>query len=128
MSTSNTNTNNQSAKKNIRFEHDLIEGIESLKDPLIPFAAWVKQACREKLQRDSAPVNIQVPLDKKATQKVICAPTELSEVDSLVMSLTNEQGLSTRKVAARLTELGYKNGDKDYTHNMVNTIIKNNRK
>lgn len=49
MSTGNLNNNNLSSKKNIRFEHDLIELIEQAKDPLIPFSAWVKQACRDKL-------------------------------------------------------------------------------
>ena len=49
MSTGEKNTNSKSGKKNIRFEHDLVEQIEKAKDPLIPFAAWVKQACREKL-------------------------------------------------------------------------------
>jgi hypothetical protein len=53
MSTSKVNVNNQSAKKNIRFEHDLIEAIESHKDALIPFSAWVKQACKEKLEREN---------------------------------------------------------------------------
>jgi wyosine [tRNA(Phe)-imidazoG37] synthetase (radical SAM superfamily) len=53
MSTGNLNSNSQSAKKNIRFEHDLIEAIENHKDELIPFAAWVKQACREKLERET---------------------------------------------------------------------------
>lgn len=52
MSTLNTNTNAKSSKKNIRFEHELSEAIEQHKDPLIPFAAWVKQACREKLERE----------------------------------------------------------------------------
>lgn len=54
MSTGNLNTNSQSSKKNIRFEHDLIDAIEAHKDPLIPFAAWVKQACREKLEREQS--------------------------------------------------------------------------
>lgn len=56
MSTSNVNNNNKSSKKNIRFEHDLIEQIEQAKDPLIPFAAWVKQACRDKLNGDKVQV------------------------------------------------------------------------
>lgn len=64
MSTKNKNTNDSSAKKNIRFEHELISQIETLKDPLIPFSAWVKRACREKLERDSSS---QVPTNAPKT-------------------------------------------------------------
>lgn len=49
MSTHDLNNNGLSSKKNIRFEHDLIKLIEQSKDPLVPFSAWVKQACRDKL-------------------------------------------------------------------------------
>ncbi|GLT14999.1 MULTISPECIES: YlcI/YnfO family protein [Vibrio] len=52
MSTGNVNKNSQSVKKNIRFEHELVEAIEKNKNELVPFSAWVKQACREKLERD----------------------------------------------------------------------------
>jgi hypothetical protein len=71
MSTSNVNSNNKSSKKNIRFEHDLIEQIEQAKDPLIPFAAWVKQACRDKLNGGvvqvvtSAPKTVRPSVDAK---------------------------------------------------------------
>ncbi|PSU73709.1 recombinase family protein [Photobacterium phosphoreum] len=48
------------------------------------------------------------------------------EVIALVLELT-AQGLSTRKIAAELTQLGYKNKKGvDYTFNMVNTLIKRN--
>jgi hypothetical protein len=49
-----SNTNNESAKKNIRFPHSLIAEIEETKDPLVPFSAWVKAACEEKLAREKA--------------------------------------------------------------------------
>lgn len=48
------NPSNKSTPKNIRFENELLETIESHKDPLIPLAAWVKQACREKLENDKS--------------------------------------------------------------------------
>ena len=117
------NVSNKSTPKNLRIENDLLEAINSHKDQLVPLSAWIKQACKEKLQRENAPISIQVPL-----KDVADAPTVLSEVESLVMSLTDVQKLSTRKVAAQLTEHGYQKDGKDYTHNMVNTIIKNNRK
>lgn len=60
MSTGKLNSNSLSSKKNIRFEHELIEDIESCKDSLIPFSAWVKQACREKLEREKAPVSTPI--------------------------------------------------------------------
>lgn len=53
MSTSNSNTNSKSVKKNIRFENELVEAIENHKDSLIPFSAFVKAACREKIERES---------------------------------------------------------------------------
>ncbi|MGL4937987.1 hypothetical protein [Shewanella sp.] len=67
MSTGSLNSNSQSAKKNIRFEHDLIDAIETHKNPLIPFAAWVKQACREKLEREQ---NAQVTTSKPKAEQV----------------------------------------------------------
>lgn len=48
----NSNTNDYTAKKNIRFEHQLIDDIEKIKDPLISFSAWVKEACREKIKKE----------------------------------------------------------------------------
>lgn len=44
--------NNYSTMKNMRWEYSLLEQIDEHKDELIPFAAWVKQACREKLERE----------------------------------------------------------------------------
>ena len=74
MSTGSLNNNNLSSKKNIRFEHDLIEQIEQAKDPLIPFSAWVKQACREKLNGEivqvvtSAPKAVRPSADAKPSK------------------------------------------------------------
>ncbi len=51
MTAQNTNKNSKSEKQNIRFEHELKADIDDERG-LIPFAAWVKQACREKLERD----------------------------------------------------------------------------
>ncbi|WP_152613879.1 YlcI/YnfO family protein [Vibrio renipiscarius] len=48
----NANTNAISAKKNIRFEHELIDEINDIKSKNQSFSSWVKQACREKLRRD----------------------------------------------------------------------------
>ena len=48
----NANTNAISAKKNIRFEHELIDEINEIKSKNQSFSSWVKQACREKLRRD----------------------------------------------------------------------------
>lgn len=47
------NINNKSRKVNMRFDHDLIDDINNHKDDLIPFSAWVKAACREKLDRET---------------------------------------------------------------------------
>lgn len=48
----NSNTNAKSAKKNIRFEHELIDEINDVKYENQSFSSWVKQACREKIRRD----------------------------------------------------------------------------
>lgn len=42
----NSNTNAKSAKKNIRFEHELIDEINDVKYENQSFSSWVKQACR----------------------------------------------------------------------------------
>lgn len=48
----NDNVNNKSAKKNIRFPHELIEQIdERAKKDNSNFSAWVINACREKLSK-----------------------------------------------------------------------------
>ncbi|CAH0536593.1 YlcI/YnfO family protein [Vibrio marisflavi] len=44
--TLNSNTNRKTAKKNIRFEHDLLIEIQEVKSNKVTFSAWVKQACR----------------------------------------------------------------------------------
>lgn len=46
---SNVNKNNKSEKKNIRFEHDMISNVAKVSDN---FSAYVKQAVREKLERE----------------------------------------------------------------------------
>ena len=47
------NPSNKSTPKNLRIENDLLEAIDNHKDPLIPLAAWIKAACREKLERET---------------------------------------------------------------------------
>jgi hypothetical protein len=109
MSTSNVNSNNKSSKKNIRFEHDLIEQIEQAKDPLIPFAAWVKQACRDKLNEVGAQVTASVakPVRTNSGSKVDVnsyaalngLPSNITEeLHAQIMKL-NGQGLTGPKIA-----------------------------
>ncbi|RJT15674.1 YlcI/YnfO family protein [Rahnella inusitata] len=53
---SSGNTNNKSAKKNIRFPHELIEEVdasverEKNKNPSANFSSWVLDACERKLK------------------------------------------------------------------------------
>jgi hypothetical protein len=55
---SSGNTNNKSAKKNIRFPHELIEEIdvsverEKLENPSANFSSWVLDACERKLKTE----------------------------------------------------------------------------
>lgn len=44
----NSNTNQKSVKKNIRFEHSLVRDIESICPDGVTFSSWVKAACRER--------------------------------------------------------------------------------
>lgn len=52
------NTNNKSAKKNIRFPHEIIEAIElclkgdKIKNENANFSAWVLDACEQKLIKE----------------------------------------------------------------------------
>ncbi|OBU22221.1 hypothetical protein BTN98_12545 [Photobacterium aquimaris] len=47
----NTNTNLKTQKKNIRFEHELLFEIESVKAKKQSFSSWVKQACRNQINQ-----------------------------------------------------------------------------
>ncbi|PYA59586.1 hypothetical protein DMW53_13270 [Serratia marcescens] len=55
---SSSNTNNKSAKKNIRFPHELIEEIdasverEKMETPGANFSSWVLDACGKKLKAE----------------------------------------------------------------------------
>ncbi|MCS6052693.1 YlcI/YnfO family protein [Klebsiella variicola subsp. variicola] len=54
---SSGNINNKSAKKNIRFPHEIIEEIETfleqekIENPNANFSAWVLDACEQKLKK-----------------------------------------------------------------------------
>lgn len=63
----NTNKNSNSEKKYIRFEHSLINKIEETKDPLITFSAWVKQACRDKIEKEKKARVRTVKQEKEGT-------------------------------------------------------------
>lgn len=55
---SSGNTNNKSAKKNIRFPHELIEEVdasverEKIENPSANFSSWVLDACERKLKTE----------------------------------------------------------------------------
>lgn len=55
---SSGNINNKSAKKNIRFPHEIIEEIETfleqekIENPSANFSAWVLDACEQKLRKE----------------------------------------------------------------------------
>ncbi|BBS48902.1 hypothetical protein WP5S18E05_41130 [Klebsiella quasipneumoniae] len=55
---SSGNINNKSAKKNIRFPHEIIEEIETfleqekIENPNANFSAWVLDACEQKLKKE----------------------------------------------------------------------------
>jgi hypothetical protein len=104
MSTSNVNSNNKSSKKNIRFEHDLIEQIEQAKDPLIPFAAWVKQACRDKLNGVGAQVTASVAKPVRTINKDVRTSSG-SKVDNSYAALNGLPSNITEELHAQIMKL-----------------------
>ncbi len=106
MSTGNKHKNSESVAKNIRFKHSLIEQIEESKDPLIPFAAFVQQACREKLAREkntqvheSKPVSVPVSTSKNMN-------THKEEIEAAILNMRSV-GHSAKVIAEELNGMGY---------------------
>jgi hypothetical protein len=132
MSTSKVNINNQSAKKNIRFEHELIEAIEDHKDPLIPFSAWVKQACKEKLERESGGVVTSAPLNSSnktllnhtASDLPLNAKTNRDEIQLIAMDLKGK-GNTCKQIAEYFNSLGYLTGTmKEFKPDSVTSLLR----
>ena len=125
MSTGHKHKNSESVAKNIRFKHELIEQIEQHKDPLIPFGAWVQQACREKLEREtlhvSTPMHMTTPVDTCKEQVKIKTTQEQREK---LISECYSKGMSAQSTADWLNSQGYLSQRGEFTKNSVRGIAK----
>jgi hypothetical protein len=110
----NTNINNQSRKVNMRFEHDLVEQINNTKDELIPFSAWVKAACKEKLERDAGITfkekrtddHVGAQVIDSTSSKQLNAKLHRDEIQAIAMEL-KAKGNTYHQIADHFNSLGY---------------------
>lgn len=115
----NSNTNRQSAKKNIRFEHELLMEIEAVKPNGMSFSQWVKEACREKIYQTNQNTDecAQLPTYENSpvrTPDQNLGRTSFPEVEESVEVLAkswHSQGMYYQQIADRLNELGKLNSD-----------------
>lgn len=92
----NANTNAKSAKKNIRFEHELIAEINNVKPGNQSFASWVKRACCEKLRRDE----MLCAHDRNQSDRIVRTDGVDDVLDiKLVAEKLAEQGLFLQQIA-----------------------------
>jgi hypothetical protein len=107
----NSNTNRKSAKKNIRFEHELLTDIEKVKPKDVSFSEWVKDACRDKI----AHVQNHYMLcahDDLSKQVDVTTPSPTSgythtqepSIEALVMEW-HSQGLFAQQIADKLNQM-----------------------
>ncbi|PFG58057.1 uncharacterized protein DUF3950 [Vibrio sp. ES.051] len=110
----NSNTNRQSTKKNIRFEHELLTDIEQVKPKSQNFSQWVKEACREKLIRENNEEKLcaQNLLSTVGTTKI----TTMRQVDNTgnqsaaaLAKRWHVQGMYYQQIADRLNEINVLN-------------------
>lgn len=110
----NCNTNRQSAKKNIRFEHELLYAIEKVKPNNQPFSQWVKEACWDKIRCESdANTSMCAQEDNRdyLSVRTVRSGTDLTpsiivtpELLNLVVAF-HQQGLYYQQIADKLNDL-----------------------
>ena len=64
------NKNRKSEKKNLRFEHELIRRIKLLDDS-DNFSQWVKDACWQRVERDSVNSGAKTGAENEINSKVV---------------------------------------------------------
>lgn len=109
----NCNTNHQSAKKNIRFEHELIYEIESVKPKNQPFSQWVKEACWNKIHSTSDAQTTCAHQSNTDYGYVRTARLETEETPSNTISpvllnlvvVLHQKGLYYQQIADKLNDL-----------------------
>jgi hypothetical protein len=111
------NRNRCSDKKYIRFDHDLLAAIESIKPNNQSFSAWVKSACWDRVSKNVSSKTIEnlsenaTKLDKTVTDMIL----ELSR-----NGLFNQQIAETLN-QQRITPLK----GKRWTRAAINEVLKN---
>ncbi|NOH85743.1 DUF3950 domain-containing protein [Vibrio sp. 03-59-1] len=125
----NTNTNRKSIKKNIRFEHELVNEIEGVKPENVNFSSWVKQACREKVANEAIDDDVCAQLENDARLGVRTQADNNSETinDMSTFELIkrwDEKGLYHQQIAEKLNELGRESpNSKTWTRALVRQFL-----
>ncbi|MDN3616735.1 YlcI/YnfO family protein [Vibrio gallaecicus] len=107
----NANTNRKSTKKNIRFEHELVDEIERVKLKNVSFSSWVKQACREKVASETIDGDVCAQGESYSQLNVRPRASNKSETINNMSTLElikywDEKGLYHQQIAEKLNELG----------------------
>jgi len=112
------NRNHSSVKKYIRFEYELLAAIENHRSGAGSFSAWVKSACREKL-------DLKNSVDLEPNEKLV-ADTEINKSDRALVIHMHAKGLFNQQIADVLNEKGIKplNGAKLWTRAGVSKLLK----
>lgn len=125
----NTNTNRKSIKKNIRFEHELVDDIEGVKPESVSFSSWVKQACREKVANETIDGDVCAQFENDARSDVRTRVNNNSEaIDNMstleLIKLWDEKGLYHQQIAEKLNELGRESpNSKTWTRALVRQFL-----
>jgi hypothetical protein len=126
----NSNTNRKSAKKNIRFEHELLADIEAVKPKDVSFSEWVKSACRDKIAHIQNHYMLRAHDDLSKQVDVTtpsptpgCTHTQESSIEALVMEW-HSQGLFAQQIADKLNHIGKLTPDgKQWSRLLVRQMI-----
>ncbi|MDG3085383.1 YlcI/YnfO family protein [Vibrio hannami] len=129
----NSNTNRQSAKKNIRFEHELLVEIEEVKPADMSFSEWVKNACREKVANTNNATTLcvhslgeeSIGVRTNVDSSVRTETQKLEETAAYLAIQWHSQGMFHQQIADRLNQMEkYTPDGKPWTRLLVRQIVK----
>ncbi|MFV0448506.1 MAG: DUF3950 domain-containing protein [Vibrio sp.] len=112
------NRNRCSIKKYIRFERELLNAIDNHRLGTESFSAWVKSACRNRLNVD------RLIAAEDSNSQITHAENKKSK-EVLIVQM-HEKGMFNQQIAKRLNEQGVEplNGAKKWTRASVSKVIK----
>lgn len=128
----NSNTNRQSAKKNIRFEHELLAEIEEVKPSYVSFSQWVKDACKEKIANGNRITDVyahakstEVPDECTVDSSSVCTQTpEIDQSATILAKQWSSQGMFHQQIADKLNQMGKQTPyGKPWTRLLVRQIV-----